>query len=96
MLGEDLKEIPAFVEIHQDVVLLEEVDIFGDLKVLRRQFLPHAHVIRVGDGEEIDASFAEALDGGDDVVGSECDVLAAGAVVVLDEPGSISATEHNK
>lgn len=85
MLSEDLKQITALVEVDEDVVPLQHVDVLGHLGPHLLEPLPHAHVVRIWDREEVDAAFPQAIDHFDDVVGTERDMLAACAVVVVTE-----------
>src|SRR5437763_4427527 len=79
-LGEDLQEIPVLVTVDEDLVLLQDRVILGDLAdpILRLV------VVRVGRVEEKEPALLERLDGAHDVRRRERDVLRAGAAPELD------------
>src|SRR3954449_7093272 len=80
-LGEDLQQVAVLVAVDQDAALLQLLDrrahgadAAAQLGVL---------VVGVRGGEELDALCGHRVDGGDDVVGGQRDVLGAGAAVEL-------------
>lgn len=88
MLCEDLQKIAALVKIDQNIVLLQHVDVLGDLHTLCFQLLSYFHVIDRRNLEEADAARLQVAHGRDDIVRAEGDMLAAGTVVVVDESGA--------
>lgn len=85
MLGEDLKEIPVLVKVHEDVEFLKQVDVLVEFRAHLRQALAHHRVVRCWDTEKGDTTLLEAVDRLDDVDGAEGDVLNTRAVVEIDE-----------
>lgn len=89
MLGEDLKQVPALVEINQDIQLLEYVYIGPKRPGHLCQALPQIRVVCSWYTEELDTARLETSYGSDDVVRAEGYVLDSGAVVVVDESANV-------
>src|SRR6476660_5266823 len=81
-LGEDLEEVAVLVAVDEDLAALELLDRHPHLADTLTQL--RVVVVRVGGVEELDAVVPQGVDGAEDVVGRQGDVLAAGAVVVLE------------
>src|SRR5207244_1872646 len=79
-LREELQQVALVVLVDEDVQRADLVHRLLDLADALRQLL----VVRVGDGQELDAVRLQALHGGDDVAAEQRDVLHAGAAVPLE------------
>lgn len=83
-LGEDLEEVALLIVVHEDVILLEHIDVFCDLnRRHRRQVLAEVVVVGRWDGEELNASSAEGFNGGDNFRSVERDVLHTRTSIVV-------------
>jgi hypothetical protein len=85
-LREELEQVAALVEVDQDVEPLDGFEVFDQPDRRPLQPLSHVGVVRVWDGDEVDASGSHVGHGGDDVGRLEGDVLDAGPVVKVDVP----------
>ena len=63
---------------------LDHVEIFGDLCAASLESFPEIVIVGVGDGEELVTTGLHSLDGGNDIVGSEGDVLNTGTTIKVD------------
>src|SRR5712691_9713910 len=79
-LREDLKQVAVVVAVGEDLVLAQVRPVLGDLADAVADVL----VVRVGRVEEEDPALLQRLDGRNDVLRGERDVLRAGAAVELD------------
>jgi len=83
-LREDLQEISIFVEVDEDVELLQRVHVFLDNRLGVTQSFAEVLVVSLRNGQEHAPASFQVLDRADDVVGVESDVLNTGAAVVID------------
>lgn len=85
-LGEQLQQVSMLVEVDEDVQALQGIEVLLELPLATVGLKSHAHsrVVRVRDGDEVEAAGAQVRDGGDDVASAQGDVLDAGAAVEVD------------
>lgn len=81
VLREQLQQVPALVEVDQDVQAPEYPEVLVETHPHRLEGLPHGVVVRSGHLDELNAAGLEAGNGLDDVCAAEGDVLDARAVV---------------
>ena len=81
--GEDLQEIALLVIVHQNLVLLKEIDILGNLDWHVWKIFPETVVVSIGNVEEIDSSGSHLLHSRDNILGLKSDVVNTGVVVVV-------------
>lgn len=83
-LGEDLEEVALLVIVHEDLQSLNGVKVFLDLGSALGQLDSEVVVIGVWNGQELASSSLHVLDGVDDVVSSEGDMLDTWSSIVID------------
>ena len=54
MLGKDLQQIAALIEINENIVFLECIDVLGDGHVCGREARSHVRIVGFWDRQEID------------------------------------------
>lgn len=83
-LGEDLKEIALLVVVNEDLVLLQDVDIFFHLKASFRDTCSQLIVVGVRNlVKEFDTASLHTLHSLHNIFGTHSDVLHARAAIVL-------------
>ena len=85
MLGKNLQQIPALIEVDEDVVPLQRVEVLGHLGARACQSHPDVFVVRVRDRKKFDIALEKAVDRVDDIVCAQGDMLAARTVEVVAE-----------
>src|SRR6476619_1108303 len=81
-LGEDLEQVAVLVAVHQDLAPLQLLDRHADVADAGAQLV--VLVVGVRGVEELHTVGPQLVDGADDVVGREREVLGTGAVVELE------------
>lgn len=84
MLRKQLQQITPLIKVNQNIQTLERLKILIQNHALVLQPLLHPLVVCLRDADELHTAGLQVCDGGDDVVGSEGDVLHAGAAVEVD------------
>lgn len=85
-LGEDLEEVAFLVVVDEDLLFLEDVDVFGDFNGHLGDVLSDIVIVGVWDFiEEFDTTLLHSGDGLDDVLRAHGDVLDADSSIVVTE-----------
>lgn len=82
-LGEDLEEIALFIVVDQDFVLLENIDILGDLEIHILQILPNVVIVGIRNVEEFNSPSSHILDCWDDCWGIKSYMLHTSIFIVV-------------
>ena len=85
MLGKNLQQIPALIEVDEDVVTLQRIEVLGHLGAHTFQSRSNIRIIRAWNRKEVDATLLKAVDRVDDIVCAQGDMLAARTVEVVAE-----------
>src|SRR5258706_15741389 len=75
--GEDLQEIALLVVIDEDAELGQVFDILGNVA----HAIQYVFIVVAGSLQEFDAAILQIMHRGDDIAGSEGDMLHAGAII---------------
>lgn len=83
-LRENLEEVSLVVVVDQYLKFLDSLNIFLHLDASMFKTLLESLVVGVGDGQELDTSVSQGLDGRKDVISVKGNVLHTSTTVVID------------